>query len=85
MRRISMLVPEESLALIDAVAANRTAFMIEAATSAARKRKRELLDAEVRDICARDAKLHARVHDEWQGTSADGLADDFDDPYRPQS
>jgi hypothetical protein len=81
MPRISMLIPDDSLALIDSVAENRTAFMIEAATQAARRRKRELMDAEVRRICAEDSDLYASVSREWEGTLADGLDDDFENPY----
>jgi hypothetical protein len=85
MPRISMLVSEEALTLIDSVSANRTAFMVDAAVNEARKRQRELRDAEVERISQENAAFDLTTAREWEGTLADGLEPDdaFENPYLP--
>lgn len=74
MPRISMLIPEEALKLIDKVSDNRTAFMIDAAVREARKRRRELLDAEVAQICSTTATRDSELSTEFDNALFDGLA-----------
>ncbi len=86
MPRISMLVPDEALRLIDAVSGdNRTAFMVNAALGEARKRRRELLDAEVALAVAETAGEDRQLDAEFAGTLIDGLDPDeeYEDPCRP--
>ncbi len=71
-----MLIPDDALALIDSVAENRTAFMVDAAVGAARRRKRELVDAEVASICTRNRVADAEVAREFDPTASDGLGGD---------
>ncbi|MHB8461305.1 MAG: hypothetical protein ACYDA1_01530 [Vulcanimicrobiaceae bacterium] len=68
-----MLVPDEALELIDSVAENRTAFMVEAAVAAAKVRRRLIEDAEIADICARNAASDAIINDDWEAAISDGL------------
>ena len=70
-----MLVPDEALRLIDEVSDNRTAFMVEASVREARKRRRELMDAEIADICASTAQRDFDLSTEFQGTLLDGIAE----------
>lgn len=75
MAKISMLVPDEQLAEIDAQAGgNRTAFMVAAAVERARRLKRERTDREIMAAIAADDELDFAVYREWEGTLADGLA-----------
>jgi uncharacterized protein (DUF1778 family) len=74
MAKISMLVPEDQLALIDAQAGgNRTAFMIAAAVERAKRLERERMDEEIA------ASVRATDHDDfsvyadWEGALGDGL------------
>lgn len=85
MPRISMLVSEEALAIIDGVSNNRTAFMVDAALKEAHKRQRELLDAEVERISTENAAYDIAAAREWEGTLGDGLEpdDSFENPYLP--
>ncbi|MFN2450300.1 MAG: hypothetical protein ABR508_11035 [Candidatus Baltobacteraceae bacterium] len=76
-----MLIPDEFLDIIDSVAENRTAFMVDAALVAARRRKREILDAEVEAACREMTQRDRALATEWEGTLGDGLSDAFDDPY----
>jgi len=73
MPRISMLIPEKALRLIDSVSENRTSFMVEAAVREAQRRRRELRDAEIRLICTETAERDRRLASEWEDTLADGL------------
>jgi hypothetical protein len=76
MPRISMLVPDEALELIDSVSDNRTAFMVQASVREARKRRRQLVDAEVARICRETAERDRAIAREWESTLADGLEDE---------
>ena len=72
--KISLVVPDEDLALIDAVAEpNRTAFMIKAAKEAALRVQREREDREIARICEESAERDRFLADEFSGTIADGL------------
>ncbi len=74
MAKISMLIPDEQLAEIDAQAdGNRTAFMVAAAVERARRLRRERTDREILDSIAADDERDFAVYREWEGTSADGL------------
>ena len=73
MPKISLLVPDEALALIDSVAENRTAFMVEAAVAAAKVRRRLIEDAEIAAICARNATRDAIINDDWEAAIGDGI------------
>ena len=74
MARISMVVPDEDLAAIDAVATpNRSAFMLRAAKEAVVRVRRERLDAEIAACLAETADEDVNLADEFSGTSADGL------------
>ena len=74
MPKISMLVPEEALAEIDAQAGgNRTSFMIAAALERARAVRRAQLDAEIAASLASSDEADAREYAAWEGTLADGL------------
>ncbi len=73
MPKISMLVPDEALALIDSVAENRSAFMVEAAVAAAHVRRRLIEDAEIAAICSQTATRDANINDEWEAAIGDGL------------
>ncbi len=85
MPRISMLVPEEALSLIDEVSGNRTAFMVDASVKEARRRQRALLDAEVERISEGNAAHDLTAAREWEGVLTDGLEPDesFENPYLP--
>lgn len=76
MPRISMLIPDDALALIDSVAENRTAFMVEAAVGAARRRRREIVDAEIADICKRNGAADLELAREFDATLRDGMDED---------
>jgi hypothetical protein len=73
MARISMLIPDEALALIDSVSSNRSAFMIGAAVAEARRRKRELEDAEIASIARGQAVADRVIAAEFDATSSDGI------------
>jgi hypothetical protein len=74
MAKISMVIPDEDLAVIDAVASpNRTAFMLEAAKEAAVRRQRELLDAEVARCLEESAEADRLLATEFAGAAGDGL------------
>jgi hypothetical protein len=73
MARISMLVPDEALALIDSVSPNRSAFMVEASVAAAKRRKREIEDAEIADICRSQAAEDRFIAAEFEATVCDGI------------
>ena len=73
MPRISMLIPADALKLIDSVAENRTSFMVDAAVAAAKRRRRELVDAEVARICTEFYDEDLAIAKEFEGTLLDGL------------
>ena len=74
MTKISMVVPDDDLALIDAVAKpNRSAFMLAAAKQAALRRHRELLDAEIARCLAETADEDRALAKEFAGVAGDGL------------
>jgi hypothetical protein len=74
MARISMLIPDDALAEIDAYAdGNRTRFMVSAALARVNELRRALVDAEVEAACLADAERDLRVYREWEPTLGDGL------------
>lgn len=73
MARISMLVPDDALELIDSVSENRSAFMIGAAVAAAKRRKRELEDAEIAAIVRVHAGDDRAIAAEFDATALDGI------------
>lgn len=73
MPKISMLIPEADLHLIDSVSHNRTAFMIEASVAEAKRRRRELEDAEIARICTSNAERDRALAREWESTLPDEL------------
>ncbi len=74
MAKISMIIPDDALAEIDASAAgNRSAFMLAAALERARRERRQREDAEIAELCSANAKLDAAVDSDWSSTSGDGL------------
>jgi hypothetical protein len=74
---ITLRVPAEELAAIDAEAGpNRTQFMLAAARDAVARARRERLDAEIGRILAEDAEENLAILDEFANTMADGLDDD---------
>jgi hypothetical protein len=74
MAKISMLIPDEALAEIDAQAGgNRTAFMLAAAIDRARKLRRESVDREIAANIVESAEHDAQLYSEWETTLGDGL------------
>jgi hypothetical protein len=74
MAKISMVIPDEDLALIDAVAEpNRSAFMLAAAKEAALRRHRERLDLEIASCLAETADEDTVLAAEFAGVAGDGL------------
>ena len=74
MAKISMVVPDADLALIDRVASpNRTAFMIAAAKAAAVRVLRQREDEEIARILDESADEDRALLEELSGTLADGL------------
>jgi len=74
MAKISMMIPDDVLAEIDASAGgNRTAFMIEASLARARELRRRREDEEIADLCSANAELDRVVLREWAATASDGL------------
>lgn len=74
MPKISMLIPEEALAAIDAQAGgNRTSFMIAASIDRARQLKRDHVDREIAATLAANAGENAVAYHDWEPTLADGL------------
>ena len=76
-----MLISPEALSTIDSVAKNRTEFMVEAALAEAKKRRREIEDAEIARICMNTAERDRALAKEFEGTLGDALDADFSDPY----
>lgn len=77
MPRISLLVSDEDLAIIDAAASpNRSAFMVGAAKEVAARIHRARIDAEVAAAVAESAEDDLRLAREWECTLMDGLEDE---------
>ncbi|HEY8297421.1 MAG TPA: hypothetical protein VIG32_05315 [Candidatus Baltobacteraceae bacterium] len=75
MPKISMLIGETELRLIDSVSKNRTVFMVEAAVAEAKTRRRALQDAEIARICRENADDDRATAANWDPTLLDGLPD----------
>jgi uncharacterized protein (DUF1778 family) len=76
MPRISLLIADEDLAIIDAAAnPNRTAFMVAAAKEVAQRVQRVRDDAEVARICQEHADEDRALAAEFASTLPDGLKD----------
>jgi hypothetical protein len=74
MAKISMSVPDDDLAEIDAYAdGNRTAFMVAAALERARVMRRAFEDAEIAELCATNAASDPALVADWETAIADGL------------
>ncbi len=74
MPRISMLLSNEDLAIIDAAASpNRTAFMVAAAKEVALRIRRAREDAEIEAIMRENAAEDAALSEEFASTVGDGL------------
>jgi uncharacterized protein (DUF1778 family) len=74
MPRISMLLGEEELRLIDRAAPkNRTAFMVAAAVAAARQRLRDGEDRELARIAKANRRSGRELAEEFNATLEDGL------------
>lgn len=74
MPRISLLVGEDDLAIIDAAARpNRTAFMVAAAKEVALRVQRARDDDEIARICAETADEDRALAAEFASTLPDGL------------
>lgn len=74
MPRISMLLSDEDLAIIDAAASpNRTAFMVAAAKEVALRLRRAREDAEIEAIMRENADDDVALVKEFESTLGDGL------------
>jgi hypothetical protein len=74
MAKISMVIPDDQLAKIDAEAnGNRTAFMVSAAIEVAKRTHRERIDREIAADIVENADADAQVYSDWESTLADGL------------
>jgi hypothetical protein len=74
MPRISLLVGDEDLAIIDAASRpNRTAFMVAAAKEVALRVQRARDDDEVARICRENADEDRKLAAEFDCTLSDGL------------
>lgn len=74
MPRISMLLSDEDLAIIDAAASpNRTAFMVAAAKEVAIRLRRAREDAEIEAIMRENADEDVALAQEFESTLSDGL------------
>jgi uncharacterized protein (DUF1778 family) len=74
MATITLRVPDEVLAMIDAEAGdNRTQFMLNAAREAIRLRQRERVDAEVSRILLDDVERDLAIVRDFDSTMGDGL------------
>ena len=74
MPRISMLLSDEDLLIIDAAASpNRTAFMVAAAREAAMRVRRAREDAEIEAIMRENADDDVALAAEFDSTLEDGL------------
>jgi hypothetical protein len=74
MAKISMVVPDDLLAKIDAEAnGNRTAFMVSAAIEVAKRSRRERIDREIAADTDNNEEADAQEYSDWECTLADGL------------
>ena len=74
MATITLRVPDEVLAMIDAEAGdNRTQFMLNAAREAIRLRQRERVDVEVSRILLDDVERDLAIARDFESTIGDGL------------
>ncbi len=73
MAKVSMVIPDEALALIDSVAENRTGFMVAAAVKAAELIHRMLEDEEIVRWCSQHGSVDASLETEFAHTLSDGL------------
>jgi hypothetical protein len=74
MAKISMIVADADLALIDEVATpNRTAFMVQASKQAAARVLEDRLNAEIARCLAESADDDRALLEEFAGVTADGL------------
>lgn len=74
MPRISMLISDEDLAIIDAAAVpNRTAFMVAAAKEVSKRVRRAREDAEIEAIMRENSGADAALAAEFESTLSDGL------------
>ncbi len=74
MTTITLRVPDDVLALIDAEAGNnRTQFMLNAAREAIARRRRERLDAEVSFLLLEDVERDVTIADDFAPAMNDGL------------
>jgi uncharacterized protein (DUF1778 family) len=72
---ITLRIPDEELALIDAEAGgNRTQFMLAAAHEAAERLRRARFDAEIADILLEDVERDLAINDDFSAAMSDGLA-----------
>jgi hypothetical protein len=77
MPRISLLVSEEDLRIIDSASKpNRTAFMIAAAKEVARRIARAREDAEIEAAMRESADEDVQMAEEFACTLSDGLDDE---------
>ena len=73
MGRITIVVPDDALAVIDSVSSNRSAFMTAAALAAAKAKLRQIEDAEIERLCAESAEEDLAIAREWDSTVGDGI------------
>ena len=74
MPKISMLIPERQLALIDAQAGgNRTAFMISAAVERAKRLRRQRMDEEIAASIQDSEDGDFAVYKDWENVAGDGI------------
>jgi uncharacterized protein (DUF1778 family) len=72
---ITLRIPDEELALIDAEAGgNRTQFMLTAAHEAAERLRRARFDAEISGILLEDVERDLAINDDFSAAMSDGLA-----------
>ena len=74
MAKISLLVSDADLDLIDSVSSNRSAFMSAASREAAKRVLREREDEEIGRICRAMAERDHALASEFGATVADGIA-----------
>jgi hypothetical protein len=74
MAKISVVIPDDDLALIDAAAGpNRSAFILEAAKEAALRRLRGRLETQIASCLAETSDEDRALSAEFAGVAGDGL------------
>ncbi|MDQ2873204.1 MAG: hypothetical protein M3R35_08770 [Candidatus Eremiobacteraeota bacterium] len=73
MAKISIVVPDEALELIDSIAENRSAFMVAASVQAAEHERRLAIDAEIAQSCRENVKVATAIESTFASTLRDGL------------